>query len=183
MILDERAFTSNLGGTRLDTGRNENCCSAGAWWQPVQTYVTMQRDRGKGLVLINYDNTPELTISDFVTDTNATARANLQWVLANYPTPAVRPHLSRVGESRQDRVSAREPARVRNRRGDRYGHGRLPLAQGVFVRDFTNGFAIVNPNPGESYTVTVGSGYKNLYGNALNSITMKPDSDAVLLKR
>jgi hypothetical protein len=182
MILDEGAFTDNVGGTWLDTGSNEDWCSAAPWWQTVQEYVTMQRDQGKGLVLINYDNAPGLTISNFVTDTNATARAHLQWVLANYLLVRyAHTYLEWENQSSSGYLVANQheyaaAAAIGTATNDYY------YSQGVFMRDFTNGRAIVNPDPTSPRTVTVGTGYKDLYGNAVSSITMKPDSGAVLLR-
>lgn len=55
-------------------------------------------------------------------------------------------------------------------------------SQDVYMRDFTNGKAIVNPSSTQSYTVTLPSGvYKDLYGNSQNSITLGPRSGIVLL--
>ncbi len=182
MILDEGAFTDTVTGTWLDMGSNENWCSAGAWWATVQTYVTMQRDEGKGLVLINYDNTPGLAISDFVTDTNETARAHLQWVLANYLLLRyAHTYLEWENEDNSGGPLANQheygsAAGIGTATGDYY------FAQGVAMREFTHGIAIVNPDPRNSYTVTLSSGYTDLYGNTVSSITMAPDSGAVLLE-
>ena len=55
-------------------------------------------------------------------------------------------------------------------------------SQGVYMRDYSNGKAIVNPDPNNSYTITLPSGYTDLYGNAVpTSLTLAPDSGIVML--
>ena len=55
-------------------------------------------------------------------------------------------------------------------------------SQGVYMRDFTNGKAIVNPSSNQSFTITLPvNTYKDLYGNLINSITLPAISGIVLL--
>ena len=57
-------------------------------------------------------------------------------------------------------------------------------SQNVYWRDYTNGLSIVNPNPGETYEVTLRAGrkYIDLYGSPVGqTITLPPHSGIVLL--
>jgi hypothetical protein len=55
-------------------------------------------------------------------------------------------------------------------------------SQSVYMRDFTNGLALVNPSASASYTVTLSGAHHDLYGNAVgNQVTLAPASGMVLL--
>jgi hypothetical protein len=55
-------------------------------------------------------------------------------------------------------------------------------SQGVYVRHFTHGLALVNPSATTSYTVTLSGAYHDLYGNSLNGqVTLPPASGQALL--
>jgi hypothetical protein len=67
------------------------------------------------------------------------------------------------------------------------GHALGPMyqSQGVYMRDFSNGMAIVNPSSfNQTFTILLPSGvYQNLYGNELNVLTLAPQSGIVLLRK
>lgn len=55
-------------------------------------------------------------------------------------------------------------------------------SQSVYLRDFTNGLALVNPSASTSYTVTLSGTHHDLYGNPIGSqVTLPPASGLVLL--
>lgn len=55
-------------------------------------------------------------------------------------------------------------------------------SQSVYMRDFTNGLALVNPSASSSYTVTLSGTHHDLYGNAVGTqVTLPPASGLVLL--
>ena len=55
--------------------------------------------------------------------------------------------------------------------------------QNVYMRDYSNGLAIVNPSLDQSYTVTLPANtYKDLYGHLVTTVTMQPYSGLVLVK-
>lgn len=55
-------------------------------------------------------------------------------------------------------------------------------SQHVYMRDFTNGLALVNPSANASYTVTLSGTHHDLYGHAVgNQVTMPPASGLALL--
>lgn len=55
--------------------------------------------------------------------------------------------------------------------------------QNVYMRAYSTGLSIVNPSPDQAYTVTLPANtYKDLYGNAIKTVTMQPYSGLVLVK-
>jgi hypothetical protein len=65
------------------------------------------------------------------------------------------------------------------------GHalGLMYQSQGVYMRDFSNGLAIVNPSSfGQTFNIILPSDvYQDLYGNKINLLTLEPQSGIVLL--
>jgi len=64
------------------------------------------------------------------------------------------------------------------------GHALGPMyqSQGVYMRDFSNGKAIVNPSSYDTFNIILPSGmYQDLYGNNLDTLTLDPQSGIVLL--
>jgi hypothetical protein len=56
-------------------------------------------------------------------------------------------------------------------------------SQGVYIRTFTNGLALVNPSGTGSYSVTLSGLYRDLYGHSLSGqVTLPPASAQVLLR-
>jgi len=57
-------------------------------------------------------------------------------------------------------------------------------SQGVYMRDFSNGKAMVNPSKDISFTVSLPAGvYEDLYGQSLNDVTLEARSGIVLLRK
>jgi len=64
------------------------------------------------------------------------------------------------------------------------GHALGPMyqSQGVYMRDFSNGKAIVNPSSYDTFNIFLPSGvFQDLYGNNLDTLTLDPQSGIVLL--
>jgi hypothetical protein len=56
-------------------------------------------------------------------------------------------------------------------------------SQGVYMRHFTNGLALVNPSETTSYSVSLTGAYRDLYGHTLSGqVTLPPASGQVLLR-
>jgi hypothetical protein len=56
-------------------------------------------------------------------------------------------------------------------------------SQGVYMRHFTNGLALVNPSGSASYSVTLSGVYHDLYGHALSGqVSLPPAAGQVLLR-
>jgi Concanavalin A-like lectin/glucanases superfamily/Fibronectin type III domain/Hypothetical glycosyl hydrolase family 15 len=185
-IMDEGAFTNggNSSFPYVVNDANGTIC-ANKWLDRMQEYEYSQKTLGKALVLAG----PEpYTVSAYMTDTNAQARFDLQWNLANYllikynhtyfwwggvqqygNAPFLQHEEQTVG------IGNAAPG-IGSPTDDFYA------SQGVYMRDFTNGLAIVNDDHYNSYTITLPVGkYKDLYGNAVTSYTMSAHSGLVLL--
>ncbi|KAA3639752.1 MAG: hypothetical protein DWP92_04220 [Armatimonadetes bacterium] len=55
-------------------------------------------------------------------------------------------------------------------------------SQGLYQRNYSDGLVLVNPT-GSSKTITIGSGYKNVWGNSVSStLTVQPHTARVLTK-
>jgi hypothetical protein len=64
-----------------------------------------------------------------------------------------------------------------------YALGPMYESQGVAMRDFSNGKAIVNPSSfNQKFTILLSSGvYQDLYGNKIDGLTLDAQSGIVLL--
>lgn len=176
MILDEEGFTNygNASTPYVSTAPGDGCSND--WLQRVQEYVRLQKNLGKGLVLLNEEPYP---VSSYMTDTNHRARTDLQWALANYLLVKYSHTYFWWGGVQQyggaPPVEHEYAARVGSPVGD------VHPAEGVFMREYTNGLAIVNPDPAHTVTIRLPRGYRNLYGESVASLTMPPHSGNVLI--
>jgi hypothetical protein len=176
MILDEQGFT-NYGEAEdpyITSAAGDGCTND--WLQRVQEYVTLQRTDGKGLVLLNEE---PYQVSSYITDTNLRARADLQWALANYLLVKYSHTYFWWGGTQQ----YGGPAFLEREYSAPIGSPTDDVhpAQGVYMRDYTGGLAIVNPDPTQTRTISLGSGYRDLYGHAVTQLVMGPHSGSVLL--
>lgn len=177
-IVDEQGYS--FWGPRkynyIPAGPGTYC--ANRWLAKTDAFIRMQK-AGKRVVLINEE---PYRVHAFMTNTNRRARRDLQWVLANYLLVkyshtyfwfgGVQQYGYPVFEQREEMVDLGKP------RGD------MRPSQGVYVRFFTKGMALVNPSPTKWFTVSLGNGtYKTLYGQNVNSVTMSPHSGLVLALR
>ena len=149
------------------------------WLEKTSTYIRIQKQEGKHLVLINQ---VPLHVSPYITNTNAEARVYMQWALANYLLVkyshtyfwfgSVQHYGYPIVMQRELLVDLGQP------QGDMHQY------QGVYVRWFTKGAAIVNPDPSKSFGVAFQKGkYANMYGPDLDHATMRPHSGLVLVNR
>jgi Hypothetical glycosyl hydrolase family 15 len=53
--------------------------------------------------------------------------------------------------------------------------------QGVVMRYYSHGLAIVNPSPGQTFTVSLGKAYRDTFGHLYSAVTVPPASGIVLL--
>ena len=175
MLLDEQGFTNYGNATTpyVSTAPGDGCRND--WLQRVQEYVRLQKNLGKGLVLLNEEPYP---VRSYMTDTNHRARADLQWALANYLLVKYSHTYFWWGGVQQyggaPLLEHEYTAPVGSPVGD------VHPAEGVYMRDYTHGLAIVNPDPTRRVTVTLPSGYRDLYGEPVARLAMPPHSGIVL---
>jgi hypothetical protein len=133
--------------------------------QALQTYL----ESGHGLDL----NNQEPVAFDSVTN------AQVQWAMANYlliKNNASYMYITGYQQYGYVFLRPEYSAQIGSAAGAMY------QSQNVYMRDFTNGKAIVNPSSSQSYTIALPQGtYNDLYGNAVNSVTLAPVSGIVLL--
>ncbi len=163
IIVDERGFTN--------WGRNpKDYLSAGDWLANMQALQSLDA-MGKGFVSIN--EMPE--------DFDQVSQAEKQWAIANYLL--VKGNFSYIAitgiqEYGRLNITPEYSAEI--------GHAINPMYQfkNLYMRDFSNGLAIVNPFPSQTYTINLIPGtYQDLYGNDVDVVTMKPISGIVLIKK
>jgi hypothetical protein len=175
MVLDEGGFTMNTMGDYVTTAPGQGC--GNEWGSTVYTYEALQTGPGaRGIAVINEE---PYTVTSYMTRTGLRARADLQYALANYllikhahtyfwwggrgqyggpPSPQSE-YTAPIG-SPEDRSYP---------------------AQGVYMRDYSNGLVLVNPDPTKTTTVALPRSYRDLYGNRLARVAMPPHSGEVLL--
>jgi O-Antigen ligase len=149
---------------------------ANRWLFKTDFYLRAQR-AGKQLVLVNLE---PYYVRAFMTDSNPRARADFEWALANYLLVKYSHTYFWFGSERQygyPVVKQREEmAHLGRPIGDMHPY------QGVYIRRFSEGAALVNPSPAEPFTVTLHRGeYEDLYGQRVNRVTMPPHSGLVLV--
>jgi len=160
--LDERGFTF------WGTSASNEILTGGHWFANMKAiqYLTEQ---GKGY----------LSDNQYPGSFSAVTTAQKQWALANY--------LLIKGSHSWIYICGRQ----------QYGHmftmpeywapigaatDAMYRSQNVYMRDFTNGKAIVNPSTNVTYTVSLpANAYKDLYGHAVGVVTLGPESGIVLL--
>jgi hypothetical protein len=108
------------------------------------------------------------------------SQAEMQWALANYLL--VKGQFSYIAitgiqEYGHQLIAPEYSADI--------GHALGPMyqSQGVYMRDFSNGLAIVNPSSfNQTFTIILSSGvYQDLYGEKVSLLTLEPQSGIVLL--
>lgn len=174
IVFDEQGFErpNNYVSTTWPVNTN---CPSNPWLTKVQAYVNFQKSTGKGIVLNWY---PAYTMTPNMTVTSSQARFDVQWNLANYLL--IKYNHTYLDASQGTHALQWQPeygAQVGSPVGDYYA------SQGVYMRTYTNGLAVVNPDGINSHTVTFPTGtYQDLYGNAVTTYTMSPHSGLVLVK-
>jgi Hypothetical glycosyl hydrolase family 15 len=177
-IVDEEGYTYWGNKEPWITSSPGTYCN-NRWLEKTNFYIQMQK-AGKHLVLIN---AVPLRVHAYMTDTNPTARAYLQWALANYLLVKYSHTYFWFGSGQHygyPIVKQREEmADLGAATGD------MHTFQGIYVRWFTKGMALVNPSPTTPFTVTLlrSGRYEDLYGQNVNRVTMPPHSGLVLVRR
>jgi hypothetical protein len=162
IAVDERGFT-NRGRS------NDDYLPLSQWLANMDAYQFLVAN-GKGFVSINEMPEPFAQVS----------QAEKQWALANYLL--VKGQYSYIAitgiqEYGFTLITPEYSAPI--------GHplGLMYQSQGVYMRDFSNGLAIVNPSSfGQTFNIILSSGvYQDLYGNKVNLLTLAPQTGIVLL--
>jgi hypothetical protein len=107
-------------------------------------------------------------------------KGQVQWALANYLL--IKNNASYVYIAGYQEYG---PLYIRPEYSTQIGSatGQMYQSQGVYMRDFTNGKAIVNPSSTQTFLITLPAGaYKDCYGKSVPSVTLGIHSAIVLLK-
>jgi hypothetical protein len=163
IAVDERGFT-NWGSSQKEY------LSGSIWLTNMQAIQSLDAN-GKGFVSINEMPEPFAEVS----------QAEKQWAIANYLLVKGRySYLAITGIQEYGHIFT-TPEYAAN-------IGRAPSvmykSQNVYMRDFSNGLAIVNPSSSQSFTIILlPNTYQDLYGNNVDSIPLEPLSGIVLLRK
>jgi PKD repeat protein/Cu/Ag efflux protein CusF len=146
----------------------------GSTWLNKEYFFQNVTNMGKGLIIVNTmnENFPDLT------------NAKKQWCIASYllckgnhTYMSINGMIDNVQEYGVLHTCPEYNAKIGSATNSMYS------SQNVYMRDFTNGRAIVNPSATNSRTVTLPANtYMTLYSNTtINSITLPAASAVVLL--
>ena len=168
------------GGTE-HFGRGSGAGTA-ADWQALIGWLRHVQGDGKPLFLLNY--TPGESLS------NRDPQANVQWDLANYlllksrhTYLSVQPLPGSPGAQEGKKEGALEWLRPEFFAPVGHPVGDMRQEGEAFLRDYSNGKAIVNPSRSATVPVAIDpNAWRDLYGNALAALTLAPQSAIVLLK-
>ena len=162
IAVDERGFTNR--------GQNQGHYLSLREWLTNMEAMQFLEAKGKGFVSIN--EMPE----HFA----LVSQAEKQWALANYLlVKGQYSYIAITGIQEYGRtfITPEYSADI--------GHALGPMyqSQGVYMRDFSNGIAIVNPSSiNQTFNIILRTGeYQDLYGNQLNLLALGPQSGIVLL--
>ena len=180
MVSDEYAF--NNGGSGYLASNPGGVGVSNRWLTEMQRYEQLQKDEGKGLWFIN---TLGYAVLPYMTDSDSRARADVAWVLANYLLIKYNhTYLAIVGDHHYGYplIPQHEYTTVQQIGAP---SGDFFAGQGVYMRNYTGGLALVNPSSTATFTVNVlPDRYTDLYGNVVHSpVSLGPHTGAVLLFR
>ena len=178
IVLDEAGFTK-LGNTTfpyLTASPVIGTNITNAWLTKMDDLWTLQHKFGKPLIINGL-------VPYTVDATHLPKQRDIQWILANYllvkEAYTYCSFISSVFDRyKQLNVSLQEYfAQVG------HPHSEMYQDQNVYMRDYSNGLAIVNPSLDHTYTVTLpAKTYKDLYGHAITTVKMQPYSGLVLVR-
>jgi hypothetical protein len=127
-------------------------------------------------------NAEPYTVHRYMTDWNPAARADFEWAMANYLLVKYSHTYFWFGGSQQYGYAVFTQREQLADLGQPFGD--MHQFQGIYVRWFSKGMALVNPDPKSSFTVTLHQGrYKDLYGQNVDAVTLAPHSGLVLVRR
>ncbi|HLX58925.1 MAG TPA: hypothetical protein VKR83_18040 [Ktedonobacteraceae bacterium] len=179
IILDEAGFT-RLGNTispYLTASPVSGTNITNAWFTKIQDLLILQNKFGKPLVLNGL-------VPYAVDATHLPKQRDIQWILANYLL--VKSHYTYCSfiSSVLDRYIQLNVSLPEYFALVGYPLGAIYQSQNVYMRTYSTGMTIVNPSPGQAYSVTLPANtYKDLYGHAITTVTMQPYSGLVLVKK
>jgi len=178
MISDEYAF--NNGGSGYLTSDPGGDGAPNRWLAEMQRYETFQRDQGKG---VWFDDNLPYDVAPYMTDGNTRARADIQWVLANYLLIKYNHTYLSIGGAQQYGYQLSPQHEYTTAQQIGAPTDDFFASQGVYMRDYTNGLAVVNPSAEATFSVSLPSGrYKDLYGHVMTTpLSLAPHNGAVLL--
>jgi hypothetical protein len=162
IALDERGFTNR--------GRSKDGYLPLSQWLSVIESAQFLAANGKGFVSINEMPEPFAQVS----------QAEKQWALANYLLVKGQYSYIAITGIQEYGKTLLTPEYSAN-----VGHALGPMyqSQGVYLRDFSNSLAIVNPSSfNQTFNIVLPSGvYQDLYGNKVDLLTLAPETGIVLL--
>ena len=174
-IVDEQGYTDWGTPTNwIASGRATYC--ANRWLAKTNALIQAQK-AGKHLVLINEE--PLTSMTPYMTDHNQTARAYLQSALASYLLVKYSHTYFWFGLSQ----GYGNPIVMQRELLTDFGQpqGDMHHLQSVYVRWFTKGAALVNPDQYHSFTFTLPKNkYETLYGQRVNRVALAVHSGVVL---
>jgi hypothetical protein len=165
--IDEQGFTN---GNNASSSNPSSWYFTDATWSGKMNWIQNALNLRRGFLSINQER------GSFANVTNN----QVQWVLANYllvKNNASFVYICGYQEYGYLFLRPEYAAKIGSPVHAMYQN------QSIYVRDFTNGIAIVNPSSSNSYTLQLPrAGYKDLYGDVLGSqISMPAHSGLVLI--
>jgi hypothetical protein len=161
IAVDERGFT-NMGKPQ------DEYFSADAWLTNMKALQSLDA-MGKGFVSIN----------EFRSEFDTISQEEKQWALANYLLVKGKySYIAITGFQEYGSLLMTPEYKIN------IGHplNLMYFSQSVYMRDFSNGKAIVNTTYGQTYTISLPAGvYQDLDGNYVDTIVMKAHTGVVLL--
>ncbi|HEX9412142.1 MAG TPA: hypothetical protein VF916_01435 [Ktedonobacterales bacterium] len=161
LLFDEQGFTNGNGGPPYNY--------TGAAWVAKAQHTWSFLSAGHGWQDINQFGSPFSSLTT----------AQKQWAIANYlllKNNASWIYICGPQEYGTLLMTPEYGAQIGSPTGAYY------QSQSVYMRNFTNGVALVNPSASTSYTVTLAGSHHDLYGHAVGSqVTLPPASGLVLL--
>jgi hypothetical protein len=167
MIFDESGFTA-YGSHNL---------SGAAWWSEFDGLQYLNRV-GKAFDLNGIVPAP---------DDQSVSEDQINWVLANYLLVKGAHSYTYIYAGNRD-----GPVQSPSAYGAFYDRPQyhIPIgqptsgaitSQGVVMRYYSHGLAIVNPSPRETFRVSLGKAYRDTFGHVYTAVTLAPASGIVLL--
>jgi hypothetical protein len=165
-------------------GNSSGNSSEAVWLTDIQFDQYIQNTLGKGILVLNYyPNTPTDTFNSTNVD------AVIEWTLANYLLIKENHTYFTLVDTSTSYDQTNPRATLLWVKPEYSAPIGTPIkemykSEDVYVRYYTNGLAIVNPDPDKSYTFTLAAGrsYDYLNGKpAPASITMAAESGLVLI--
>ncbi len=159
--VDEQGFTNGSSGPPWQF--------TDAAWQQQMLALQYNASLGHGLFSINQEPVPFSQISV----------AQVQWAIANYLLVKNQSSFLYICGYQQYGYLL-----LRTEYSAPIGQpiGGMVAMQGVYLRDFTQGLAIVNPSSTSTSVVRLQGAYRTLYGQVVrNQVRLAPDSGLVLL--